>query len=238
MQGILSRPYMQTGGNFGSPKIDLGGCVFYAPLWRQELGIAPNGTIPSSGVYGTPVHTCTVTGAVWGSQGRIFDGTDDKIAVPDAASLDLATDLTVAVWLKPDVAGAWAGGLVKGVDASYFNNYEIYIQNDAYVFNISKGSVDRSGLSFGVGSAPINTWAFLVGTFAKPTQNVYLNGVYVTTASYNNNLVANANDLIIGWSASAGKYFDGVIGEVLIYNRALTAQEIQNNYLATKWRYQ
>jgi hypothetical protein len=35
----------------------------------------------------------------------------------------------------------------------------------------------------------------------------------------------------------ADRFFTGVIGEIIAYNRALTPLEIQHNYLATKWRY-
>lgn len=38
--------------------------------------------------------------------------------------------------------------------------------------------------------------------------------------------------------AGAGQPFQGTIGEVRIYSRALAPAEIKRNYLATKWRYQ
>jgi hypothetical protein len=42
----------------------------------------------------------------------------------------------------------------------------------------------------------------------------------------------------IGCQFGGGQYAYGVIGEVFIYSRALTIQEVQHKYLATKWRYQ
>ena len=37
--------------------------------------------------------------------------------------------------------------------------------------------------------------------------------------------------------ANRNYYFKGLIGDVRVYNRALTPLEIQRIYLATKWRY-
>lgn len=49
------------------------GCVFYAPLWDNEL----SGAVFNS--YDDFRHLCTVIGTVWGNTGRTSDGDDYKI---------------------------------------------------------------------------------------------------------------------------------------------------------------
>jgi len=60
----------------------------------------------------------------------------------------------------------------------------------------------------------------------------------ITKESTRSDTISYLNtDLIIGEARNLARDFDGRIGEVRLYNRALTPLEIENNYLATKWRY-
>tara|TARA_B100001989_G_scaffold67143_1_gene45477 strand:+ start:180 stop:824 length:645 start_codon:yes stop_codon:yes gene_type:complete len=64
---------------------------------------------------------------------------------------------------------------------------------------------------------------------------LYLNGVQVDTNS--NTADPNGTTRVYVARYGSGNYFDGDIAEVLIYNRALTAAEIFQNYKALKPRY-
>ena len=63
--------------------------VLYLPLYELD-----GASFMSKDAYG---HLCTVTGALWTSQGRDFDGIDDSITLPTA--FDSLTDLTLEAWL-------------------------------------------------------------------------------------------------------------------------------------------
>jgi hypothetical protein len=65
---------------------------------------------------------------------------------------------------------------------------------------------------------------------------MYINGVLVsgpTPKSWN----TVANNAQIGRQTSGIEYWNGNIGQVSIYNRALSAAEILQNYNATKGRF-
>ncbi|GAB2626461.1 hypothetical protein GCM10026987_24650 [Belliella aquatica] len=47
----------------------------------------------------------------------------------------------------------------------------------------------------------------------------------------------SSHKLYIASRAGSGFYFNGQIAQVLIYNRALTAEEIQENYAAVQLKY-
>jgi hypothetical protein len=78
-------------------------------------------------------------------------------------------------------------------------------------------------------------------TYNGTTENVYVNGVFDKSASSftNNTPVSAANAISLGWIRDDGASFsmDASIGIILIYNRALTASEIQQNFNATRSRY-
>ena len=49
---------------------------------------------------------------------------------------------------------------------------------------------------------------------------------------------ANNNDMTLGFqNFSSGRYFNGQIGPILIYNRALSASEVLQNYNRLKGRF-
>ncbi|MHA2254378.1 MAG: LamG domain-containing protein, partial [Candidatus Kariarchaeaceae archaeon] len=83
-----------------------------------------------------------------------------------------------------------------------------------------------------------NTWHHIVGTYDGNYLRLYIDGkLSATPTSYNGaGTWKNTRDVIIGRSwrggspSSPGRYFDGIIDEVAIYNRRLTFDEIQYIY--------
>jgi hypothetical protein len=78
-------------------------------------------------------------------------------------------------------------------------------------------------------------WKNVVLTFSGGTGNLYLNGFSVSNFTYN--ISNNLYNLFIGAEANAGQYAACNIAQVLVYNRALTAQEVLQNYNTTKGRF-
>jgi hypothetical protein len=68
--------------------------------------------------------------------------------------------------------------------------------------------------------------------------NIFVNSVKQTTGDTKTTTLENTNTIIGSrGSAQSGTYFKGNIAQVSIYNRALTAQEIQQNFNATRSRF-
>src|SRR4029078_1962989 len=75
-------------------------------------------------------NTGTISGASWatGKNGGAlaFDGVNDWVTVPDTASLDLSTGMTIEAWVRPSAIGNWrtvaakerSGGIVYALHAS------------------------------------------------------------------------------------------------------------------------
>jgi hypothetical protein len=67
----------------------------------------------------------------------------------------------------------------------------------------------------------------LAGTYDGANVRVYVNGVLAGTTAAAGAVGATVSPLRIGGNAVWGEYFNGLIDEVRVYNRALTAPEIQ-----------
>jgi hypothetical protein len=84
----------------------------------------------------------------------------------------------------------------------------------------------------------VNTWYCVCLTFDTTNgMKLYINGVLDTT--YNSQLtgVSGTGQCNIGCYGEGGNLLNGLVGQAAIYNRALTAQEVLQNYNALKGRY-
>ncbi len=200
--------------------------VLYLPLYELD-----GASFMSEDKHG---HLCTVTGALWRPDGRYFDGIDDKITVPDAASLDISSTLTLVAWVNHDANGnefmlsKWGA-----TGCSY------YILEDA-------DKKLRMGVTFSdsnqevicTTNLPTTTWYLAAGTYDQTYIRGYLNGVLnCTPKAQVGNIDVTAEDVYAGWGFSNTYAWAGKVGEAWIYNRALSASEIMRICQSTKWRY-
>jgi len=216
------------------------GCVLYLPFWHNEL----SGSVFSS--VDDFRHACTVTGALWGSMGRTFDGTDDKIV--GNANIDFSGTgaRTLIVWACPDSASlqndkignivslGWASVAVQPAAGGAFGIA-------TYGYTTKAGQWAMFGVSADVESSGLltaDTWYCLGATYTGTTVQLYQDGVADNSETQTLNTVNAPIRIAEKVYTSADRiWFKGKVGEVLFYNRALTAGEIQNNYLNTRWRY-
>jgi hypothetical protein len=179
-------------------------------------------------------HTGTLSGAAWAAQGRFgralrFDGVDDRVAVLDTNALDLADRFTVEAWINPTTLTGWRTVLMK--ESADGLAYAIYANDNvpkpAAYARIAGEGVSRG--SAGARQVPVNKWTHLAATYDGATLRVFVNGVQAGKAAMTGTLLKSANALSIGGSVVLGEYFEGLIDEVRIYNRALTAAEIRGD---------
>lgn len=247
---MLTRPAFQTGGNFGSPKIDLGGCVFYAPLWREDQKALTTATFQSSGVYGIPRHTCTVTGAIWTPPtGYVFDG-DDQISLAAASNvlLNNAPAITNCFWFK--AASMPGAGLSRDFIFWEINEatqmgigVSLYDTNKIRILGRSKdGDTLRSTT---IAFTDTTSYHFLVSihNYAAGTLQIILDGVAadpvaaVWTQTYYTSTCTTGIPRIGCDAAATGDFFVGGIGEIFTFKLGSSIGELERIRLATKWRF-
>ncbi|HEV8725280.1 MAG TPA: LamG-like jellyroll fold domain-containing protein [Candidatus Binatia bacterium] len=172
-----------------------------------------------------------INGPVW-SAGKVgsalyFDGIDDNLVVANSSSLNLSGSFTLSAWVNP---------------ASAFTDFRsILVKNYTYYLYASVAGYCGSGNPLGgfavsvdntvcqASPLPANTWIHIALTYDGSTLTLYRNGVAVANAAAAGALSLTTETLQIG-ASQYGEYFQGLIDEVRIYNRALTATEIQAFY--------
>ncbi len=179
-----------------------------------------------------------VTGATWVESGKLggaydFDGTDDHINVGNDSSLASNRDTTIEAWIYRTV-----GNTDKAVvSKSYSNEFDFFILSGGEL-KLHHGEGDagwEDGLvsSGALLNSKLNQWvhvAFVRGTSPKEIR-FYVNGAFLNSQSYNDEVSISHYDVHIGSRADAGPYFDGMIDGVKIYNHSLSDGQIYQSYV-------
>jgi hypothetical protein len=193
--------------------------------------------LSGNGNTGTLTGGPTFDGANLGS--IVFDGVDDYVTtgttLTDADELfaDTGTAWSTSSWFNVDViSGTNRAVTGRGGGTGTAAVYAVWIENNNLRVRLRGATV--TNISTSIAS---NTWYNVVVTWDGTTANGYLNGQFGTT------LVAGTvpnqtNTFTVGATNSGtNAKFDGKISQTLVYNRALTASEIQQNFNATRGRY-
>jgi hypothetical protein len=152
-----------------------------------------------------------------GTGSTSFDGSNDYVSVADDDTLDLTSGATFSAWIKLDnVSG-------EKIVIHKSDSYRFHVVNDL-VYTTLTGLSDETLSS---GTLVVNTWTHISLTYDGAIKIIYIDGVQVATEVATGNIDITANPVYIG--GSSGSYpFDGSLKNVAIWNRALTATEIQN----------
>jgi glucose/arabinose dehydrogenase/PKD repeat protein len=178
-------------------------------------------------------HTGTISGATWSATGKnggalSFDGVNDWVTVADASDLDLTNGMTLSAWVNPTASGSdWRTILLK--ENPGFMAYALYSNTDT---GRPSGHVVIGGSDLdtrGTAAVANNVWTYLAATYDGANLRLYVNGTLVSTRAVTGSMSASTGPLRIGGNATWGEWFGGLIDNVRIYARSLSAAEVQTD---------
>lgn len=183
----------------------------------KDFAMSNNGDISAN------PPTYTTSGVVRGAYD--FDGAGDRIVVADNANLDFTGTFSISLLINPDTKGNWERVISKGNSS---DEYRILFDNSAdqkIRFGIRQRDTNYEAISDS--AVTIDSPTHVVGTYDGSTVRLYLNGtLQSTTSSFSDAIVNNENDFVIGAAESGGSAYDGIIDELLVYNRTLSESEV------------
>jgi hypothetical protein len=220
---------------FTGPNIITDGLVLYldaantksypqtGTVWKDLSGNGNNGTLVNGPTFDS------------GSNGSIvFDGVNDYVSIPNIFT---SGPNSVCAWVyntnlsvDTTVIGLWGGQYLLYMDTGG--------GGDGYrVLYVLSGTPKATSTSNA--NAIENQWQNVVSTFSGTELSLYVDGNHIQTVSFSfNTMDTSANNLTIGAdSTNLNRAWNGKINNVIIYNQALTPEEILQNYNATKSRY-
>jgi hypothetical protein len=152
-----------------------------------------------------------------------FDGVDDYVNVGNPANLNFTGQIAIAAWIKPAATDGARNIVAHGHSASS----EVYLRIANGEYQIGSWNGTDYTASYSIPAGDLNTWVHLAGVYDGSTWRLYRNGIQVsvnTTAV--GALSVNENWAIGARGTGTERFFKGLIDDVRIYNRALSAAEI------------
>lgn len=153
-----------------------------------------------------------------------FDGTDDWVAVPHDAALNLSSGMTLEAWVRPSALGSSVRSVLTKERPGSFD-YALYADN---ADNHPAANVFTSSALSAAAESPLglSTWTHLAQTWDGTTLKLYVDGAEVSSQPAPGTLVTSTGQLRIGGSNASGQFFSGLIDEVRIFDRPRTPAEL------------
>ncbi|MAX92029.1 MAG: hypothetical protein CMK99_15035 [Pseudomonas sp.] len=137
--------------------------------------------------------------------------------------LSLQQEFTIGVWVRPRTLPA--SGLMSILSKD--ENYEFHLRPDGTVnwwWQTTGPSATREFSS--TGKVTVGQWNHVVIRYTAAQQSIYINGAVAGQASLSGTPRSNNDPLQLGWDQLAGRYFDGDLDELRIYQGALSNSDI------------
>ena len=186
-------------------------------------------TDSSTGTLTNGVGFDNANGGTWN-----FDGTNDYISFPDNTDLN-SQSITMESWSKLDTVFQNAFLFEKGRVNTQYSNF--YNGNGTFYFRTM--GLSSQDLTFYYPSyVNTSTWNHIVCTYASGIKTIYYNGVVVAQATGITGTISTNTQMYIGAYGRGSSYFmNGKIAVSRVYNKALTADEVQQNFQAQSSRF-
>ena len=227
-------PVLDETGSGASTLADLGrGLVGYWPLDEGTgataydwSGSGDNGTLNASTTWGV--------GQVDGTAASFPSSSSANITTSPNNQVNINDNLTISFWLQgASTTGAYAA--IVANDPTFTTGYmvaraatttNVYIRLDT-----SAGTNQNGGV---IGNAFNGNWNQVVWTISSGTVKGYLNGSLASNGSFlpGTGLATSSDYFLMG--RNSGANFIGLLEDVRVYNRVLSAAEIQEMYNAER----
>jgi len=177
-------------------------------------------------------HTGTLVGNARWAPGRIggaveLDGSSAFVRIPDKKAFDFGGEVTAAAWVNiHSVPSEWMAIITKGDSA-----WRVSTLRQERMFHASVGDYKRHGDAASVNgktTVGADEWHHVAAVYDGNAVRLYLDGKLDETQPWTGGIDKNDFELLIGKNAEQdGRFFDGLIDDVRIYNYALPENEIK-----------
>jgi hypothetical protein len=162
-----------------------------------------------------------------------FDGVDDYVGCGTNDSLNIVGPITVEGWIKTTTADTYSRAFVSRMQSgSPYYGYELGIYNGKAYFHA--GGTYASNSLYGTKTVSDGVFHHVVGVYDGTNSILYVDSLLDTQGARTDYKNVSGEALDIGTNYNRMCFFPGIIDEVRIYSRALTASEIAYNYAHSK----
>ena len=223
------------------------GLVGYWSFNQQDMAQSPNDTyaldLSGNGNRGQLVNMSTSSARVAGKLGQAlsFDGVNDYVNIANTnPSLRFTGNATVSAWVKLNSYPNEQTAIFRNQADDAFSEWGISFDVVSYgspaepVLYVvhTEGGAHQHNSGDTTQKIALGRWYHLVGVWDSPNLLVYMNGVLETAANVGIGTLRIGTNAAskIGTRTPGDEVVDGLIDDVRVYSRALSADEIKRLY--------
>ena len=185
------------------------------------------------------VRNIAFTKTIYNSSSVSFPYNGSDTALTSSSFTPNISNKTLAAWCKLNSLSQTGGGLItlELDDGSVFDS--IVYNETSNGWGFGSNSYARTAWS-GVSESSINSWVYLCATYSNNDYKLYRNGVQILgTSSFTTYTFSGSSRVLLGKRHTGGStpFLAANIAQSTVYNRALSAAEVLQNYNALKGRF-
>lgn len=158
-----------------------------------------------------------------------FDGVDDYINMGTNKSLNITNEITIGAYIRPNNTTTLQGIVSKKQVYGDFSGYLMSLESGNIRFSYGNGSASFTRTSDPAGLSLVS-YNYVAVVYNGSNVLFYVNGIGKGSTVSTGTIANSAFNLVFGARSSPSSYFNGSIDEVKIWNRALSASEIAEEY--------
>lgn len=188
--------------------------------WIDISGLGNNGTLTN--------------GPTFTNNSIVFDGVNDYAPCGNSSSLSFTNSFSLSIWCSSNNLSGYRSPIMKTTSSSWNDGYGIFQYQNAMYFYVNLWNGAQT-VSVSRGVFGITNW---IGTYDGTKLRLYENGSLASEgSSFTSNVNNSNNNLEIGRGGGSTYNWSGSISNFTVYNRALSAGEVQQNFQALRGRY-
>jgi len=197
--------------------------------WWKFDETAGNTAADSSGCH----HNGTLVGNAKWAKGKTggaidLDGHGSFVRIAGKAAFDMADQTTIACWVNiHSVPVEWMAIVTKGDSA-----WRLSTDHQERKFHMSVNDYNHNDVEaislHGATEVNVGEWHQVAGVYDGKVMKLYVDGKLDATKPWAGGIAKNNSDVLVGENVEQpNRCFDGLIGDVRIYNYALSESEIK-----------
>jgi len=160
-----------------------------------------------------------------------FDGVDDYVLTSVMTTEHIGNiEKSIEVWAKPNAIGSY---MIYSTGQGGDNNNRVYSWSSGGLWYVNLGN--NNSVSTGV-PAVANEWVNITACIKNTVAKIYINGQYIHDKSFLP--FTTQNSFILGRHGLSASYsYRGLVSKAKIFNRQLSATEVQQEFETYRGRY-
>jgi hypothetical protein len=166
-----------------------------------------------------------------------FNGSNSSLVSSTSTAYDSQT-ITMECWCYPNSLNQLGFLFEKGAVNSQYSMF--FSTTNTFYFRTIGGTINNQDLTFTTTTyLTVSAWNHIVCTYNGSSKVIYVNGTQIASVSASGTLQTGQTNQYIGKYGNAGDNypFNGRIAESRVYNIALSAAQVLQNYNATRTKY-